>query len=341
MECSQTKRHLSEYIDGVLNTEKAAKVEDHLKMCADCRDELEALKGMIQTLGSLDIMEAPKGFMEGVHQRIERRSWWSRIFKSLFLPFRLKIPIQVASWATAGLLVFLVFHNMGTQEEVTTLMQEPGRRVAAEKTMDAAPQAIKPQKATRPAPALMKAEALPEKRAGKSVQLVLRVSKGNEYTSSRLRKSSPPAEKKLVRTARKRKEGYLDQVGGTKAPKDVPAGKASSAEADLAEESAPVPGVVPTKRAADRATISVAGGYDQLSARMSQWTREAGGRILRTDYEEPTGRPGRFSVEIPVGKVADFLEKLSGIGSIETLPEISSQETGKIVQLDIRLTYDR
>ena len=341
MECSETKKHLSEYIDGVLDTENAAKVEDHLGSCAHCRSELEDLKRVIESLGSMDAVEAPKGFMEGVHKRIEHRSWWTAISQTLFVPFRVKIPIQAASLAAACILVVLVFYNMKNQEEVSTLMQEPGRPVAAEKPMEAAPQLVKPRKASRPAPALMKAEAVLEKKTEKPAQLVLRVSKGIEYKSYRTGTPASPSEERLAQRAGKPKEGYLDQMAGAKPSKDILAGKAASVEADLAEESAKAPATAAKKRMADKAKISVTRGHDQLSARMGQWTREAGGRVLRTEYEETGDRPVRFLVEIPAGRLANFLEKLSGIGSLESTPEISHQKTSKTVKLNILLRYDR
>ncbi len=341
MECSEIIGHLSEYIDGVLDSDRTAKVENHLKSCADCRNELEALKRVIQTLGSMDGVETPEGFMKGVHQRIERRSWWSGISRSLFVPFRLKIPIQVASLATACLLVLLIYHNMRTEEEVATLMQESGRRVAVEKAMEAAPEPAKPGKATKPRPALMKVKSIQEKKAEKPLALVLRVSKGSEYPSYRKRKPAPPAEKRLVQPAGKRKEAYLDQMASTKAPKEIVAEKSMSREADLAEKPTSMSGVAAEEQAAAGTGILLPGGYDKLSARMKRWTREAGGRILHTGYEEATGRPVRFSVEIPGRQLADFLKKLSNAGSLETHAPIASREVEKRVRLDIRLSYDR
>jgi Putative zinc-finger len=288
MECPEIKGYLSEYLDSELDAEKSARIERHLKSCPDCREELDALRKVIETLGSMDAMEAPGGFMEEVHQRIERRSWVSSISRRLFVPFRVKIPIQAASLVTACLLVLLIFHNMRTSKEVVTLMKEPGRRVAAEKAMEAAPEPATPGKVSIPRPALLKAEAVREKRAGKRLQLVFLVSKGSEYAAYRRRKPAPPAEKQTT----------------------------------------------------DRAGITVPGGHDRLSARMNEWTRETHGRILDTQYEETTGRPVRFSVEIPAGQLAAFLEKLSGIGSLKTGGPASPHRTGEMVRLDIRLTYD-
>jgi len=289
MECPEIKGLLSEYMDGVLDAGKSARVARHLKSCSDCRDELDALGKVIHSLGSMDVMEAPDGFMEEVHQRIERRSRLSRISRSLFVPFRVKIPIQVASLATACILVLLIFHNMRTSEEMTKLMQEPGREVAAEKAMEAASEPAKLGKVSKRRPALLKAENIQEKKAEKPIELAVRVSKESEYASYAQGKSAPVAKRQTT----------------------------------------------------DRAELSVPGRYGKLSAEMKRWTREAGGRILNTGYEEATGRPASFYVEIQARQLAAFLEKLSGIGSLETGGPASPGRTGEMVRLNIRLTYDR
>ncbi len=341
MECPEIKELLSEYVDGVLDSEKSARVARHLESCADCRDELDALGRVIRSLGSMGVMKAPDGFMEEVHQRIERRSRLSRISRSLFVPFRVKIPIQVASLATACILVLLIFHNMRTSEEVTNLMQEPGREVAAEKAMEAAPEPAKLGKGSKRRPTLLKAENIQKKKAEKPIELALRVSKGSEYAFSRQEKPAPAAEKRLARSNGKRKQRYPDETSGAKAPEEALSQKSSSREADLAEKPASMPAADAEKQTADRAGLAIPGDYSKLSAEMKRWTLEAGGRILNTGYEEVTGRPASFYVEIPAGQLAAFLEKLSGIGSLETGVPASPRRTGEMVRLDIRLTYDR
>ncbi|MBW2095236.1 MAG: DUF2275 domain-containing protein [Deltaproteobacteria bacterium] len=311
MECLEIKRHLSEYIDGVLDADKAAQVEKHLESCADCREELSALERVIQTLGSMEVMEAPEDFMERVHQRIERRSRLSRVWRSLFIPFRLKIPIQVASVVTACVLVFLIFHHMRTAEEVATLVQEPAIQPTAEKAIPPAPAPAKTKKLSRPASRLGKAMPVLEKMARKPIQLILRVSKEDRTLSSHQRKSVPSEKRTMARVAAKRKESSLSEESGAKAPQEAVADNAFFSEADLLEKL------------------------------MNRWTRDNNGRILHIRNDKATGRPIQFSIEIPAEELPAFLEKLSQIGSLKTHAPPTPDIQQKMVQLDIRLFYGK
>lgn len=302
MECLEIKKHLSEYIDHELDAEKMAQIENHLKSCADCGAELKAMETIIQTLGSIDVMKAPDGFMEEVRHRIEHRSRLSGVFRSMFIPFRVKIPIQAASLVTASLLVFLIFHHMRTAEEVATLVQKPAMQATAEKAMPAAPEPAKAKKISTPKSRLLKAE---------SVQLILLVSRGGRSAPFSQEKPIPLEENRLAQVAGKRKESPLDGASGAKAREEAMADKAYSNKANPVEKL------------------------------MNRWTRETNGRILYTRNDEVTGRPIQFSVEIPAGQLAAFLKKLSEIGSLENRAPAAPRAAKEMVSLNIRLVYDR
>ncbi len=52
--CKETRRLLSQYVDGELEFSLAARVEAHLKVCPDCRRELAALKALGQMVKEKD-----------------------------------------------------------------------------------------------------------------------------------------------------------------------------------------------------------------------------------------------------------------------------------------------
>lgn len=310
MECPETKKRLSEYIDGVLDAGKTAQIEKHLKACADCRSELEALERLIQTLGSMDTLKAPEGFMAEVHERIKRRSWLSGISKILFVPFRVKIPIQVASLATACLLLFLVFHNMRTQEKVVAVLEKPRIGAAADRVMPAGPATPKSLKPSPPGPAPLRTEAQTMERADRPFQLLLRVSRGGGKVYSRQRRAGPVEEKSLAPSAGALEERSLNDTLGAGAHKRAMKGKISPGRPD------PVGGL------------------------MKRLAGEVGGRIIYTRNDRLTGRPVRFSVEIPARRWSAFLKRLSAAGSLEPHAPSAPSSARKMVRLDILILYD-
>lgn len=71
----QSARELfSDYLDGELSGEQGSELEAHLRTCADCQRELDALKQTLGSLGQLAPVTPPPEFVRKVQQRIRRRS---------------------------------------------------------------------------------------------------------------------------------------------------------------------------------------------------------------------------------------------------------------------------
>ena len=84
MRCEEIERRALEYLDGVLDVSLREAVEEHIRICASCREELRELR---LAWGLLDLYEAPspsEGFVEGTvasFRRLrvrERRASWIR-----------------------------------------------------------------------------------------------------------------------------------------------------------------------------------------------------------------------------------------------------------------------
>ncbi len=74
MECKDRFHVLSLYLDGVLSDEKRGDVEGHLKTCAECRDELAALRN-VERRSSMVIqkLQVGEGFVKTVMKKISGR----------------------------------------------------------------------------------------------------------------------------------------------------------------------------------------------------------------------------------------------------------------------------
>src|SRR6266850_2970143 len=64
MTCDETRELLSPYLDEALAPDERSLVDAHLEGCAECRGELEALRGTIALLHRLEPVRAPGGFVD-------------------------------------------------------------------------------------------------------------------------------------------------------------------------------------------------------------------------------------------------------------------------------------
>jgi anti-sigma factor RsiW len=122
MDCEEIRERLSAYVDDDLDRASKAVVEEHLASCKACQQEVASLKALVRELGALESVEPPKDFLNQLNERIEARSWFPKILRTLFKPMRVKIPLEFAGVVAVAILVFVVLH---TQKEELGLKQAP------------------------------------------------------------------------------------------------------------------------------------------------------------------------------------------------------------------------
>lgn len=71
MQCNDIREMLSAYIDGVLDEPEMLVVEDHIRICSFCSQELTALRETVKLLNSLGEVRPPEGFRSQVLLRLE------------------------------------------------------------------------------------------------------------------------------------------------------------------------------------------------------------------------------------------------------------------------------
>jgi len=74
VEHAQATELFSSYWDHDLAPEDSARLEEHLGACADCRRDYQSFEAMLGGLSALAPEMAPEGFVQGVTQRLRRRS---------------------------------------------------------------------------------------------------------------------------------------------------------------------------------------------------------------------------------------------------------------------------
>lgn len=114
---------LSALIDGVLEVEEIALLEEHLALCADCRGELADLKRIQAALAAAPRRVLPAAFKAELAQKILRPGWRER-WTALWFRGPRWIPLGAA--AAAALAVGLAWWGLGGgRAEEETLRLEP------------------------------------------------------------------------------------------------------------------------------------------------------------------------------------------------------------------------
>lgn len=74
MNCDGVRELLSAYVDGELSSGELLRVEQHLRRCPVCAEEVDALRQAIAMIGALEEVELPTGFREGLRARLAKVS---------------------------------------------------------------------------------------------------------------------------------------------------------------------------------------------------------------------------------------------------------------------------
>lgn len=125
MKCEQVQERLSEYLEGRLDPENHMAVRDHLSSCSRCQAEAEALDQTIRSVSNLHSLEPPLGFSQKVMARIREEAQKPSLWRRLFLPMRIKIPIHaLALLLVGGIAVYLYHVNRQAGLPLPTKMAE-------------------------------------------------------------------------------------------------------------------------------------------------------------------------------------------------------------------------
>jgi len=75
----------------------------------------------LKQMSSLPKVKAPDDFLQKVRARIERRPLRERIIDALFVPFRIKIPLEVAAVTATLLLVMSSFDEIRPSKQLASV----------------------------------------------------------------------------------------------------------------------------------------------------------------------------------------------------------------------------
>lgn len=309
MSCQEFQINLSEYIDGVLDRKARVSIESHLKTCADCREELRALRALSDELGALEQMKTPVDFLDQVHDRIEKASPLNRTLKKLFKPLYLKVPLEAAAVVATAVLVFSIWHTerveIGTERAPMYLKEELGseKPISDTKKLLARRQPLK----SPPRREIQKEEPVSFK--SESVDVL---EKG---------KSQVPIE--LVLMLRPHKHP-LSAASGMEKKDKLPGlvGKALGPESRVREEGRPS-----SMKEAARAPKK------EMVTALEPLIHAVGGVVTATTRDDTD----TLEAKIPASKYEDLLRALKDMGSLKDPPVIRPEGEGEHLLIRIRL----
>ncbi len=107
MECEKVREKFSSLLEGDLSPSEERSVTDHLASCTGCQKDFETFKRTMNWLHLAEELEAPKGFLTEIYQRIEgpkrmggRQGWIHRLS-------RMNLPAQAVAMVA---IVFAVLY---------------------------------------------------------------------------------------------------------------------------------------------------------------------------------------------------------------------------------------
>lgn len=72
MNCKQIEALLSPYLDGMVESEDQSLIEEHLRQCPACREELQQLQALQVLLRSLPELEMPETFSLDLRNKLQQ-----------------------------------------------------------------------------------------------------------------------------------------------------------------------------------------------------------------------------------------------------------------------------
>jgi hypothetical protein len=111
MNCEEIKDLSSDYLERRLTVSQVVPFREHLRICPDCRREVEELRKTVALIGSLDEIETWPDFLVQVNKKIDGGGRFHRLRNWLFVPWSIKIPLEAAALVLVSTAALYVYHR--------------------------------------------------------------------------------------------------------------------------------------------------------------------------------------------------------------------------------------
>jgi signal recognition particle subunit SEC65 len=124
------------YLDDALSPSEKERVAEHLAVCSRCRQDVADLSKAVSLLHHLEEVEPPPFFEQRIMAAIREESRKKKsIWRRLFFPLHIKIPLQALTTVFIAVFAFLVYQKSGPEIKHVTPLPAPGsvkERIAPE-----------------------------------------------------------------------------------------------------------------------------------------------------------------------------------------------------------------
>jgi hypothetical protein len=339
MHCAAILELLSEYIDGTLDMQTRTAVAKHITVCENCKQELASLRAIVDELGALEPVKPPADFLEKIHERLETSSGFNKILRKLFVPFHIKIPLELAAAATVTILVVLVLNIQQPEIQMLQIPTAPKSKSMAEK-----PKAdhIKPALKKQDEPPVAVLEETPTKESDSGTVMLPRRSKIISATPS-IQRESKPSFSFMAKAESKKATGEghpielalvlkAGVIGGTFKPGIAmqAAPLLESDERTIETESARTDSFERKIDALEKDRTA------DLLSRMKHIIDHAQGKMLTVEYDRHAEQLKSIFSEIPAKNYESFCRELTGLATFQNPPPDLSDKDLEMIQVRIR-----
>ncbi|HEX2260642.1 MAG TPA: DUF2275 domain-containing protein, partial [Candidatus Binatia bacterium] len=123
MNCAEVQKYLADFLDKSLDNERARAIEDHLAACSRCSEEMTSLAECQRLVSGLPAVELPLGFTNRVMARVREAANPPSLWERLFLPLRIKIPLQATAVVLIAVLAAYIYQKEPLQRESIVAIQ--------------------------------------------------------------------------------------------------------------------------------------------------------------------------------------------------------------------------
>jgi anti-sigma factor RsiW len=105
--CQDVREWFSARVDEALSADERARLDAHLATCAECEREWARFERTIGLLRAVEPARAPGGFVDRV-LAARPRPWYRRLARGLFVPWPVKLPLEIAAVVLVGGLAIML-----------------------------------------------------------------------------------------------------------------------------------------------------------------------------------------------------------------------------------------
>lgn len=331
MDCSQVQELLSDYVEDTLQPSARKQVSKHLSTCKDCSAELRELRNYLQAMSSLGAINAPADFLEKVHKRIEQGSVWRKLYEKIFVPLRIKVPLELAGVAIAALLVVFLHQEMSPEKKAP---MEPRLSQAPHSPASGQTERREQQSISDELEVPIPAAPVPPARAKATITLSLSVKRelqsyGEKSTINESTTAGVPGPE--VRDSQ-------SNVAAMRPQQPEPLRERATGAASPQQKSGPM----------DVGRLGAAMDDKDATAYMPdliesilRYAQRAGGKVSCVENQSEADELDLVIVEIPTSSYVSFLNDLRQMGEVNLLEGSATMKDSDVIQLRIDLVYPR